>query len=200
MTANGRETAALILPYAVWMVLMLALPATPVAYAVRTFVTLGVLVPCLFSLKRAMPTAEAGRGGRALLWGVLGGLLVWGLWIAPESCAWYRRWCILGEGGTSAIDQSGPVLRAIRLFGSACVIAVAEELFFRRWLLRYAGFAWMVALFALEHDRYLVGALAGVVYGFLALRQGLLAAIVAHVVTNFALGLFVLQTGAWQLW
>jgi CAAX prenyl protease-like protein len=91
-------------------------------------------------------------------------------------------------------------LKLVRLAGSALVISVAEEMFFRKWLLKYAGFWWMVALFALEHDRYLVGAIAGVIYGYVAIRKGLCAAITAHVLTNLLLGLYVLQTGNWRFW
>ena len=43
-------------------------------------------------------------------------------------------------------------------------------------------------------------AVAGAVYGLLYLKKGLLAAIVAHALTNLALGLYVLKTGAWQFW
>ena len=89
---------------------------------------------------------------------------------------------------------------AVRLVGSAFVISVAEELFFRKWLIGFAGFAWMVALFAVEHDRWLVGAIAGAIYGALCLRRGLFAAIVAHATTNLVLGLWVLRTGQWQFW
>ena len=89
---------------------------------------------------------------------------------------------------------------AVRLLGSAFIIAVAEELFFRKWLIGFAGFWWMVALFAIEHDRWLVGALAGIVYGLVALRRGLLSAITAHVTTNLVLGIWVLKTSQWQFW
>ena len=91
-------------------------------------------------------------------------------------------------------------MKLIRLGGSAFVISVAEEMFFRRWLMRFAGFWWMVALFAIEHDRWLAGAIAGALYGWLALRKGLVSAIVAHVATNLALGMYVLETKAWELW
>ena len=96
--------------------------------------------------------------------------------------------------------MSEMIFKIVRLLGSAFIISVAEELFFRRWLMRFAGFWWMVALFAVEHDRWLVGAIAGVLYGWLALRKGLLSAIIAHVTTNLALGLYVLETGNWQFW
>ena len=100
---------------------------------------------------------------------------------APEVCGW---------GLTLA-----------KLAASACVIPVAEELFFRRWLVDFAGFWWMVALFAVEHgERWHVGAVTGVVYGLLARRFGLFAAIVAHAVTNLVLGLYVVRCGQWQFW
>ena len=89
---------------------------------------------------------------------------------------------------------------AIRLIGSAFVISLAEELFFRKWLVSFAGFWPMVALFAVEHDRWLVAAICGVAYGWLYLRRGLSAAIVAHATTNLVLGLWILKTGQWQFW
>ena len=57
------------------------------------------------------------------------------------------------------------------------------------------------ALFAVEHgERWHVGAVTGVVYGLVAKRFGLMSAIVAHVVTNLALGLFVICFDRWQFW
>ena len=195
------ETLRLVLPFAAWMALMTALPPTPWAYAVRTLVTAAVLAVCSAPLVRAWrPSARSLAA--TLGWGVAVGLAVCVVWVAPERLGgvWYRDWCILGEGGTVAVDASAWYWKAFRLAGSACVISVAEELFFRRWLVRWAGFWWMVALFAIEHDRYVVGAVAGAVYGWLALRKGLASAIVAHAVTNFALGVYVLETGDWRFW
>jgi len=189
----------LIAPYAAWMALMAALPATAAAYAVRTAVVAVLLlvgvssrVSCLLSSLRM----------RNLLVGLFVGLAVFAIWILPEQFGWtwYGRFFIVGEGGTQAVAEASAAMIAIRLFGSAFVISVAEELFFRKWLIGFAGFGWMVALFAIEHDRWLVGAIAGVVYGLLYLRRGLFAAVVAHAVTNLVLGLWVLKTGQWQFW
>jgi CAAX prenyl protease-like protein len=58
----------------------------------------------------------------------------------------------------------------------------------------------MVALFAVEHDRPLVAAIAGAVYGLIALRQSVAAAIIAHAVTNLLLGLWVIYRGDWAFW
>ena len=197
-----REAFCLIAPYAAWMALMSVLPPTATGYAVRTAVV-ALLLAAAFAWKWReagiwpvrLPPASLARG-------LVAGLAVFALWILPEQFdwPWYRSWCIVGEGGTRAVAEAGATLVAVRLVGSAFVISVAEELFFRRWLVGFAGFWWMVVLFAVEHDRWLVGALAGAAYGWLCLRRGLGAAIVAHATTNLALGLWVLRTGQWQFW
>ena len=114
-------------------------------------------------------------------------------------------------------NEAGWPLAAARLLGSAFVIAPAEEFFFRGFLYRWIrGRDWLstplsrfdaqsfwivVALFAFEHDRWFAGAVAGVAYGFLAVKSGGLAApIVAHITTNLLLGALVLATGQFGFW
>ena len=224
-----KRSFGLIAPYATWMVLMAALPATVGGYAVRTVIVSGMLWWALRGNLRELllgapsrntaasprtPLAPASqladaRGipdfrslASSLLPGLITGILVFALWILPEQFdwVWYRKWCMVGEGGTQAVAEAGAAMIAVRLVGSAFVISVAEELFFRKWLIGFAGFWWMVALFAIEHDRWLVGAIAGIAYGLLYLRKGLPAAIVAHVTTNLVLGLLVIRSGQWQFW
>ena len=71
--------------------------------------------------------------------------------------------------------------------------------------------AWIIAtiliaigvaiLFGLEHHRIVVGVIAGLLYGLLLLRQKKLRGVVlAHAVTNFGLGVYVLATGNWAFW
>ena len=191
----------LIAPYALWMLLMAALPPTPQSYAIRTAAVAALLA---FAIWRLM-AVEAVRFRLCMAdvaTGVLAGLLVFAVWILPEQFDWafYRRYCIVGDGGAQTATDAGFVLLSVRLLGSAFVISVVEDFFFRRWLHGFAGFGWMVALFAVEHDRWLVGALAGVVYGLLAIRRGLGSAIVAHVVTNLVLGVWVLLSGQLRFW
>ena len=191
----------LVAPYALWMLLMAVLPTSPLSYAVRTAAVAAVLAFALWRLRSVGEVRFRIRSADAAA-GVAVGLLVFAAWVLPEQFDWalYRRFCIVGEGGTPSAPDSGAALLAFRLVGSAFVISVAEELFFRRWLLRFAGFWWMVALFAVEHDRWLVGALAGVAYGLLATRRGLGTAAVAHIVTNLVLGVWVLATGQFRFW
>ena len=199
-----RKSFWMIAPYAAWMVLMAALPATATAYAVRTAVAAALLAAGWWKYgPRSFSCTSGGKGLHGPLpTGLIIGLAVFVIWILPEQfdIPFYRRFCIVGEGGTQAVAEAGAAMIAVRLVGSAFVISAAEELFFRKWLIGFAGFWWMVALFAIEHDRWLVGAIAGAVYGLLYLRKGLFAAVVAHATTNLVLGLWVLKTGQWQFW
>jgi CAAX prenyl protease-like protein len=98
------------------------------------------------------------------------------------------------------------------------VIPVIEELFWRGWLMRWAmahdwqkvplgayraGAFWLVALiFASEHGPYWeVGLAAGAIYGgWLVRTKSLGDCVLAHAVTNLALGIYVVAAGQWQYW
>ena len=75
----------------------------------------------------------------------------------------------------------------------------------------FAGFGWMLVLFGVEHMRWDLGAargcvfiaegvFAGLAYGLLAKRFGILSAIVAHAVTNLILGVYVIGWDKWFYW
>ena len=225
MTDGAKRSVALVAPYAAWMELMVTLPATAWAYAVRGAVTAVLLIAALPTLLRQAPNplnpvptpaanheppafaeATAGRRITKAAFSVLAGLLVFVVWIAPEM--WLGSLPGVPAAAPLAAADSpyspevcGWALTIAKLAASAFVISAAEELFFRRWLVDFAGFWWMVALFAVEHgDRWAVGAAAGVVYGLVARRFGLPSAIAAHAVTNFALGLLVIFAGRWEFW
>ena len=110
----------------------------------------------------------------------------------------------------------GQVLTFVKLFGSAVVIATVEEVFFRSFLYRWlqgrhfsfisgrrfdlSAFALTVFLFASEHDRWFLGAIAGAVYGIVAIKLGLSSAIAAHVTTNLMIGIAVIQSSPFDKW
>ena len=226
MTRETQNVLAFAAPFAAWIGLQTVLPATAWAYAVRAAAAAAALLAASGRLRRL---CAAGASAAPLLpralWGLAGGLLVLALWILPESSAFYRTWCVwpIGVPPAATAEPSpydpavcGWTLTVAKLVGSAFVIAPAEELFFRSFLYRRlqrrdflsvppsrfdpSAFAWTVCLFSLEHDRLLAAALCGVVYGLLALRHGLLAAVVAHVTTNLLLAVYVIATGRWGFW
>ena len=241
--AVKRETRDIFLyaaPFVTWILFQTVLPATAGAYAVRTVATALVGVWCWHlaaggSRSRAPATGEppvvpvVGRARRArrLLLGLLVGVVVTVLWIAPECATFYRTWFCWPIGSlppapvsptSSPYDPAvcGWALTIAKLIGSAFVIAPVEEVFFRsvlyRWLQKrdflsiplsrfnLSAFLWMVFLFTLEHDRPLAAAMAGAAYGFAAIRFGLASAVVAHVTTNLLLALYVIHHNAWAFW
>lgn len=106
---------------------------------------------------------------------------------------------------------------AVRLAGSSLVVPPLEEVFFRSFLYRYlirldflnvplnrfhgVAFVLTALIFALEHEQWLAGVLCGFAYQALVVRKGRLGdAIVAHGITNFLLGVWVVWKGDWRFW
>lgn len=191
-------TLPYILPYACWMALMLVLPATAQTYALRSAAVFGILIWAIWPIRhKIIPTKKE------WIVAISAGVLVFLVWIAPEEFEIYQKWFVFGDSPNISVydpKECGWPLTLIKLCGSAFVIAVAEEMFFRKFLLDFAGFWWTVALFAVEHDRFAVAAIAGVVYGIVRMKVSLRSAVVAHVVTNFILGVYVIRFAKWQLW
>jgi uncharacterized protein len=145
------------------------------------------------------------------------GLAVFVLWIALD-----HGWAVLEtqRRGFVPLDATGrvdPWLYALRLAGFALVVPVAEELFWRSFLLRwidrrrfleldprdasFKAFALCSVLFAAEHSHWLAGLAAGMIYTGVYTKTGnLRAPIVSHAITNAALALWILATGRWAFW
>ncbi len=155
--------------------------------------------------------------GRDMLFSALTGLAVFVAWINLD-----QPWAVLGSAAPF-MPEAAPegifraALLVCRFLGAALLVPVAEELFWRSWLIRAlehknflaaepgrAGpFAFMATavLFALEHHLVLAGLVAGVAYN-LVLRQtrSVMHCVFSHAVTNAALGVWVLCTRQWHFW
>ena len=145
------------------------------------------------------------------------GLAVFALWIRLDA-----PWMQIGEptAGFVPVDAQGRLeapLIALRLLGAALLVPVMEELFWRSFLMRWlqapvfegvdprqVGVKALVLstfVFMLAHPLWLAAIIAGLAYALLYRRSGKLwTAVIAHAVTNGALGLWVVQTGQWQFW
>jgi CAAX prenyl protease-like protein len=153
---------------------------------------------------------------RDVLLAVVVGLVVYGLWVRMD---W--PWATQGRPGgynpMLAGDHMGKVLVAVRLLGAVIVVPVMEELFWRSFLLRYLisprfetvplgtftvfSFLATLVLFGLEHHLWLAGMTAGAAYTLLLYgTRRLWPSIIAHAVTNLALGIHVLFTQEWTWW
>jgi CAAX prenyl protease-like protein len=132
-------------------------------------------------------------------------------WLRPGSRPAYNPF----EALTQPIMAWGFI--GVRMIGLVILVPIAEELFWRgflsRWLIsaeweaiplgRFTGtsFALVALLFTAAHPEWL----AAVVYctllnGLLWWKKDLWSCIVAHGVSNLALGFYILATGAWWLW
>ncbi len=116
-----------------------------------------------------------------------------------------------------APELAGWALTAMRLIGSAFVIAIIEEFFWRGWLYRWllgrnflkvdlghwntGVFLAVSAVFAVEHMQWGVGFIAGVIYLWMMIRtRDLWSVALAHVITNGLLGLYVIFYGKYEFW
>lgn len=98
----------------------------------------------------------------------------------------------------------------LRVIGTAILVPIVEELFFRGYLFsliddgtlwrRGAAILVTTAGFAALHSRPLAAALAGVIFALVLLRRGrLFDAIVAHAVANVLIAAAAVATGQWSL-
>jgi len=185
-------------------------------YVIKTIVV-GLM---LVAFRRRYREISWGTGGADWAIGVVAGSLVLLVWVAPEGLYPFMR---IGHGvgfNPYGFGLTGPELWCVigaRLLGASLVVPVMEELFWRGFLMRVLidsdfervplgtyrlfSFALVAVAFGLEHDRWLVGIAAGLLYGgLLVWRRNLFTCMVAHAVTNLGLGIFVLRTRQWTFW
>jgi hypothetical protein len=161
-------------------------------------------------------------------WGgsVLVGVAVFAIWIAPDRIfpGYHSHW-LFTNSITGAVVSSLPessrgdwAILALRTVRAAVFVPIAEELFWRGWLMRWiisqdftkvplgawsARAFWIVAvLFAVEHGAlWDVGLAAGILYNWWMVRTKSLGdVILAHGVTNAILSAYVILAGRWEYW
>jgi CAAX prenyl protease-like protein len=147
------------------------------------------------------------------------GLLVFLLWIAPQQFFGFAPRRIGFDPGVfvdPAAYWTTVVLRFVRL---VVVVPLVEEIFWRGFLLRYlinerfyrvefGTFSWLsfgivTAAFALSHSPadWIAALITGALYNFVAYRtRSLAACILAHAMTNLALGIWIMGTRQWGFW
>ena len=219
----GRQpTLGYVAPFAAYVGLLalgrLVSVAPLVVHAARLLIVLAVILAWsrrFLSLRPTSTLASAAVGFAVFL-----------IWIGPDLLFQYRHsWIFENTLTGRAATDLAPALEhdrfflTIRMLTTAGLVPVLEELFWRGWLMRwlidsrdfqkvplgtYSTMAfWVVAvLFASEHGPYWeVGLLAGIVYNWWLVRTRSLAdCILAHAVTNAALGFYVITAGAYQYW
>ena len=145
------------------------------------------------------------------------GLVVFALWIQLDA-----PWMQIGEPTAAFVpaDAQGRLnwpLIVVRWLGAALLVPVMEELFWRSFLMRWLqepvfegldprrtgakAVLLSTFVFMLAHPLWLAAIVAGLAYALLYRSTGKLwPAVIAHAVTNGALGLWVVYRGQWQFW
>ncbi|MCA9480801.1 MAG: CAAX prenyl protease-related protein [Nitrospira sp.] len=144
------------------------------------------------------------------------GILVYIFWVRMD-WDWAIQGEMVGYNPFQEGEELGLLFATIRIFGAAVVVPIMEELFWRSFLIRWiinknfekisvgtfsiSSFGITAILFGLEHQLWLAGVMAGIVYNGLLYKTGRLwPCVVAHATTNLILGIHVLLTGEWHWW
>lgn len=164
---------------------------------------------------------ELGRGSGLSLpnWAlsIAVGVVVFALWISLT-----EPWMMLGEAtaGFVPVDESGELIWSLVIFrwvGAALMVPIMEELFWRSYLMRWIdkpdfeqvdpgtvsakAIVLSTVVFTLAHTQWLGAVIAGLAYAWLYRHtRSLWAPIIAHMVTNGVLGVWVVMHGHWQFW
>ncbi|CAN7362229.1 CAAX prenyl protease-related protein [Duganella sp. LjRoot269] len=217
---GDRETRARVLPFALYMGFVLVADVLGrIGYVELRWlypVKVGLVAVLLWCYRNAY--SELRRpwpNVRQLLLAVIGGLLVFVLWIGLDSA-----WMQLGHSAGYDPRVDGHIdwpLALTRVAGAALVVPLMEELFWRSFLLRWIQQPAFLALaprslglkplivssilFGIEHNLWFAGVVAGLVYGYLYRHsESLWVPVLAHGVTNGVLAVWIITTGNWNYW
>jgi CAAX prenyl protease-like protein len=221
----SRAAVARIVPFAAFMVLLVARGEVPAdgswgidtrwVYGVTVGVVGGLLAYFWREYGELVAQTRPSLFETALAAGV--GLVVFAFWIRLDA-----PWMTIGSPSASflPLDTQGHLiwpLVAVRWIGAALIVPVMEELFWRSFLMRWIqspqfesvvpqrvalkAIVLSTFVFVLAHTLWLAAIIAGLAYAWLYVRTGKLwVPIIAHAVTNGALGVWVVVTGNWAFW
>jgi CAAX prenyl protease-like protein len=148
------------------------------------------------------------------------------LWILPDALFPAYRHSVIFQNAITGRTVSSlpplalldPMVLGLRSLRSFIIVPIAEELFWRGWLMRWLidadfekvplgtyarGAFWIVALlFAAEHGPYWdVGLAAGILFNYWMVRTRRLGdLILSHGVANLCLCAYVIVAGKWEYW
>ncbi len=214
------------LPYIAPFVAILVFIAVRPYVPISPFVEWPLQVVLLGGLCALCWPDEIPKLPRQWLGSILVGVAVFFIWIGPDVLIHgYRTNVLFSNSLFGAPHSSLPPaaqrsvwVLAWRTIRAATVVPIAEELFWRAWLMRwlidnnflsvrlgtYAPLAFFATalLFASEHGPYWdVGLVTGLLYNLWMVRTKSVAdCILMHGVTNAVLSGYVLATGNWQYW
>jgi len=206
-----------VFPFAVFMAfIMLESAITEHVYLIYIAKTV-VVGLILLHFRDRYSEISLGASLKDIIIAVVFGIAVFVLWI---NMTW--DFAVIGQPGNNdpyTMLGKGILYPAIffRIFGASVVVPVMEELFWRSFVIRWLdnknfmsvpigtfslqSFLITVLLFGSEHNLWLAGIAAGILYNLLLYyRKSIFLCIISHSVTNFILAIYVLYSGKWMFW
>jgi CAAX prenyl protease-like protein len=215
-----------VVPFGAVIALLAVYPHLTLSPLVEQVVWILVITAVLAGVAR--PVLFNQRDLRVRNWGgsLFIGVAVFAIWIGPDRIfpGYHSHWLftnpITGSVAAALPESSRAdwAVLGLRTLRAAVFVPIAEELFWRGWLMRWiisqdfekvplgawsARSFWIVAvLFAAEHGAlWDVGLAAGILYnGWMVRTKSLGDVILAHGVTNACLSAYVVLAGQWQYW
>lgn len=213
----GRPAAARVMPFVVFLVLTGCQGKFGAASADWFYLAKTLIGAWLIGQMRPLVTEMRW----AVSWeAVVVGVLIFVVWVGLDP--WYPKLFSTGATGNPfTIFGAGSgwawFFIAVHVLGMTLVVPLLEEVFYRSFLYRSLAdadflsvplnrfrpipFLVTTVIFGLAHNEWLAGMLCGAAYQGLTLRKNRLGdAMVAHAVTNFLLGVWIVWRGAWNFW
>jgi CAAX protease family protein len=211
-----------LVPFGAVIALLAVGPLLPLSPLAEQVVWILVMTAVLVGVARPVLDFRIRSWGGSLLLGVA----VFAIWIGPDRIfpGYHTHWLftnpVTGSVAATLPESSRGdwAVLALRTLRAAVFVPIAEELFWRGWLMRWlisqdfksvplgawsARAFWIVAvLFAVEHGAlWDVGLAAGILYnGWMVRTKSLGDVILAHGITNAVLSAYVMFAGQWQYW
>ena len=226
---NGKTqwVLAYVAPFVLYLVLTSIAARFGGAYPAAYCAAVAIVGVSAFVLLRGQQIL---RPHRHVLVPVLVGLIGFALWVAlatprfEETLTsgfpdWLRPSARAGYNPFSELTPRSVAIGfiAVRLIGLVILTPIAEELFWRGFLLRWVdspnwrdvplgtfrirSFAVVTLFFVAVHPEWLAAAAyCMLLNGLMYWKKDLWSCVVAHAVSNLALAVYIMATGTWWLW
>ncbi len=187
----------------------------PIAYALRV----AIVAATAWYYRGTWKDLRALPGPLGMALAIATGFLVTALWVGLDGL--YPGLPFLGQRASfdpGRMPAAGRVgFYVARMAGLVVLVPLVEELFWRSFLIRWiidpdfrrvpigrvtlASAAVTSILFATAHPEWLPALVTGGLWAWLLHQtRSLAACVISHAVANLALGVYVIESGAWKFW
>lgn len=219
--------AAFVLPFVVYLVganvAAWQVQHFAAVYTVLAFLMTGLLCWSIYASRILVLHKQVGAAVAIGLVGIAVWIVLSGLGLEERLSVWLPTWLQPSErAGFDPYSElqsmwACTAFIAVRVFGLAVIVPLAEELFWRGFLLRwiideefekvsigqytFRSCVAVVLLFTVVHPEWFAAAIyCAMLNALIYWKKDLWCCVVAHGVSNLTLAIYVLATRSWSLW